>query len=261
MMDELTPCDLEDLRSAKSMLEHPGLAARLADTLGRPLEAGLAMLPANWNERLSGLTEAALARALELSLTTLGRRQTRRSHEWAHRLAVAGSGAASGAFGLASLAVELPFSTLVILRSVADIARSEGLDPSDPHIKLCCLEVLALGGRARGDDAADSGYWMVRAALAHSISEAAAHIAHKGLSKESGPALARLIGIIASRFGSVVTEAAAAKAIPVIGAVSGATVNYLFMQHFQEMARGHFIIMRLEQTYGRETIERVYFEL
>jgi len=260
-MGELTDRDLDDLRAAKAMLEHPGLAARLADTVGRPLEPGLAMLPANWNERLAGLTEAALARGLELSLSTMGKRRTCRSHEWAHRAIVAGSGAASGALGLASLAVELPFSTLVILRSIADIARSEGFDPADPYIKLCCLEVLALGGRTRGDDAADSGYWMVRAALAHSISEAAAHIARKGLTKESGPALARLIGIIASRFGSVVTEAAAAKAIPVIGAVSGATVNYLFMQHFQEMARGHFIIVRLEQTYGRDTIERLYFQI
>ena len=41
----------------------------------------------------------------------------------------AASGAAGGAFGLASLPVELPVSTTIMLRSIADIARAEGEDP------------------------------------------------------------------------------------------------------------------------------------
>jgi len=174
---------------------------------------------------------------------------------------VAGSGAASGAVGIASLAVELPFSTIVIMRSIADIARSEGFDLDDPEVQLNCLEVMAFGGRSTADDAVESGYWVVRGAMAQSVANAATYIAEKGLSKESGPALARLIAIIASRFGTVVTEAAAAKAIPVIGAVSGSTVNYLFMHHYQEMARGHFTVKRLERKYGQEMVEWAYREL
>lgn len=259
--DQLTECDLDDLREAKARLEHPGLAARLADTFGRPIEAGFKMLPGNWNDRVAGLTEKALTHALDISLRTMGKAPGGRSHDVVHRIVVTGSGAASGAFGLATLAVELPFSTMVILRSIADIARSEGLDPTDPDMRFACLEVLAFGGRNRGDDAVDNGYWMVRGALARTVSDAAAHVARKGLTKESGPALARLIAAIASRFSTVVTEAAAAKAIPVIGAVSGGTVNYLFMQHFQEMARGHFVVKRLEQKYGREAVEQAYREL
>ena len=41
------------------------------------------------------------------------------------------SGAAGGAFGLATLPVELPVSTIIMLRSIAAIARNEGEEPSD----------------------------------------------------------------------------------------------------------------------------------
>ena len=44
---------------------------------------------------------------------------------------VGASGAIGGAFGLASVAVELPISTTIMLRSIADIARSEGFDVRD----------------------------------------------------------------------------------------------------------------------------------
>jgi hypothetical protein len=90
------------------------------------------------------------------------------------------AGAAGGAFGISSLPVELPFSTTIMLRSIADIARSEGEDLSDPKT----AQVFALGGRADADkqirfpeiDVADynfeegaaleTGYFAVRAILA-----------------------------------------------------------------------------------------------
>jgi hypothetical protein len=270
-MNVLSQSELADLRAAKARLEYPGLAMRLADAVGRPIETGFRMLPADWEERLTGLVEVVLMRALQLSLRTMGEGPQaaictdvsfrRRSRDRLHKLVVAGSGVASGAVGPISLLVELPLSTLMILRSIADIARSEGHDLTDPEVKTACLEVLAFGGSTTADDAVDTGYWVVRGALAQAVSEASAHIARKGLSRHSGPALSRLIAVIASRFGSVVTEAAAAKAIPVIGAVSGGTVNYLFMHHFQEMARGHFVIMRLERKYGRAVVEDAYYQL
>jgi hypothetical protein len=41
---------------------------------------------------------------------------------------------------------------------------------------------------------------------------------------------------IVSRFGVVVTQKLAAQAVPVIGAIGGAAVNYAFIDHFQEIA-------------------------
>ena len=71
----------------------------------------------------------------------------------------------------------------------------------------------------------------------------------------------RLAATLASRFSVNFSAQAAAKAIPVVSAVSGATINLLFMHHFQEVARGHFIIKRLEAKYGGETIQRIYADL
>ena len=50
-------------------------------------------------------------------------------------------------------------------------------------------------------------------------------------------------------------------AVPILGAVSGGAVNYLFMNHFQEMARGHFVVKRLEKKYGTALVERTYKDL
>jgi hypothetical protein len=163
-----------------------------------------------------------------------------------------------GAFGLAALAIELPISTAIMLRSVADIARTEGHDLNDPITKLNCLEVFALGGRSKADDASESAYWAVRAALSRAVSEAATYYAQKGVLEKSAPAVARLITAIAARFGVVVSEQVAAKAVPIVGAAGGSLVNVLFMDHFQSMARGHFIVKRLEKKYGLDSVQRAY---
>lgn len=258
---EFTEAELNDLRAAKVKLEYPSLTAKIADLVGRPIEAGFKFLPKNWNKKVAEITQSALLKGLEFSIFTMGKPETRESQDWLHKLLVVGSGAAGGAVGLASMAVELPFSTCVILRSIADIARSEGHNIALLEVKLECLEVLALGGKNSKDDAAESGYWMVRGALATSVSEAATYIAKKGLTEEGAPPLVRLIATIASRFSIVITEEVAAKAIPVVGAVSGGAINYLFMNYFQEMARGHFVVKRLEKKYGMKRVETTYKDL
>lgn len=256
-----TDADLEDLREAKAKLEYPSLTAKIANMVGGPLEAGFKLLPKNWNKKIGEATHSALLKGLEFSVLTMGRGNARKSQDWLHKLLVIGSGVVGGTAGPASLFFELPFSTCVMLRSIADIARSEGHSISLLEVQLACLEVLALGGKSSRDDAADAGYWMVRGALAREVSEAASYLARKGLIEKGAPPIARLVAIIASRFSTVITEQAAAKAVPVLGALSGATINYLFMNHFQEMARGHFVIKRLEKRYGPELVEKMYGEL
>jgi len=124
--------------------------------------------------------------------------------------------------------------------------------------RLSCQEVFALGGRNPADDATESSYWAVRAALAKAISEAASYIAERGVLEKTAPAVVRLIAAIASRFGVVVSEQVAAKAVPLVGAASGTIINVLFINHFQDMARGHFIVKRLEAKYGSQVVKNTY---
>jgi predicted transcriptional regulator len=56
----------------------------------------------------------------------------------------------------------------------------------------------------------------------------------------------------------VVTQKAAAQAVAVVGAVAGAAVNLAFIEHFQNVARGHFTIRRLERVYGIDTVRSEY---
>lgn len=63
---------------------------------------------------------------------------------------------------------------------------------------------------------------------------------------------------IAARFGVVVSDHAAAKMVPIVGAASGALLNLTFMQHFQDVARGHFIVRRLERAHGADVIRELY---
>ena len=110
------------------------------------------------------------------------------------------------------------------------------------------------------DDAAEAGYFAVRTALARSVSEASSYVVKKGIRDEAAPALVKLIARIAERFGVQVTQKAAAQAIPAIGAAGGAAINALFMEHFQSVARGHFIVRRLERDYGAEPVRLAYEE-
>ncbi|RPJ84027.1 MAG: EcsC family protein, partial [Acidobacteria bacterium] len=240
------------------LLDAPVLAVALVSLLGTPIEALLKLLPANWEKAVAEATEATLYKALEIAIHTLGTTETRESRERLHKGLVVLSGIGGGAGGLATLPVELPISTALILRSIADIARSEGHDISHLEVRLSCMEVLALGGKSTKDEGAETGYWMVRAALATEVREAVAYIARGGIPEKGAPALVRLLAAIASRFGVIVSEEVAAKAVPVAGAFAGGVINLLFMKHFQDMARGHFIVKRLERKHGHDRLRRAY---
>jgi hypothetical protein len=256
----LTDIDLADLRQAKLLLENPGLAARITNLIGTPLEKGLAMLPKGANELIAKASHKALETALSVSLATMDK-QNKQATNWLHKTFAGLSGAAGGAFGLPALAVELPVSTTIILRSIADIARSEGEDIENPATQLACLEVFALGGSSQSDNAVESGYFAVRAALAKTISEATQYMAATSLAQQTAPPLVRMVSQIAARFGIPVTQKAIAQSLPVVGAAGGALINTLFIDHFQNMSRGHFVVRRLERKYGADVIKQAYLAI
>lgn len=257
----LTAADIEDLRRARALLENPGLAARISDVVGSPIERGFGMLPKSWNAAVMNATRKAIEAALDVALRTLDpERAETTSNRW-HKLAVGTTGAAGGAFGLAALAIELPLSTTIMLRSIAEIARSEGEDLGSAEARLQCVQVLALGGKSGHDDAAETGYFAARAAMAKAVSEAARYAAQQGAIARGAPAIVQLITQVASRFSITVSQKVAAQAVPVVGAVGGALINTLFIDHFQDMARGHFIVRRLERVHGADEVRLVYKEL
>jgi hypothetical protein len=259
--------DLLALRRAKHELESPALAMKLASIVGAPLEKLLSRMPAIANEKVNDATQLALRKCLQIALRTLGRQDAAAAAPLAlpekpsnllHKFAVATTGAAGGAFGLFALPVELPVTTTLMFRSICDIARSEGEDLTSIDTQLQCLTVLGMGGTSKADDDADYGYFIMRGALAQAVSKATSEMATKGFTAHGSSALLRLLNTIASRFSVQVSEQIAAKSIPAIGAVLGAMVNTVFMDHFQLVAHGHFTVRRLERQYGPDLIKDAY---
>jgi hypothetical protein len=250
--------EIEELRLAKRKLESPSLAVEITALIGQPLEAGFKLLPKRFSGQVQAITQAALLRAIDIAIGSLAKKPKINKREALHRWLSAGSGAVGGAVGLWSLPVEIPVSTTLILRSIADIAREEGHDLNRLDVRMACLEVFALGGASSKDNAAESSYWLIRGSLSKAFADAASHLAQRGMVAEGAPPLIRLASTLASRFSINISAQAAAKAIPVVSAATGAAINLLFMHHFQEMARGHFIVKRLEAKYGSETIQQIY---
>ncbi len=255
--EELPSRDQAALVKAKGLLESPGLVAKVTNYIGTPIEMALEYLPHGWQTKLDVGIRDALTVALKAALLTMGKTETESYPTW-HKIAAALSGAVGGAFGLPALIIELPVSTTIILRSIADTARANGEDLVNPEPQLACLEVFALGGPSKGDDAADGGYFAVRIALGKAVQEAAQYMAEKIVVEEVAPALARLISLIAVRLQGPIAAKAAAQAVPVLGAAAGAVINLMFIDHFQDMAEGHFTVRRLERKYGKIAIRKAY---
>jgi hypothetical protein len=267
-LEPLSDADLDILRRAKHQLETPPLGMKLAALIGAPIEKLIGRLPAMASDRVTDATQAALRQCLRIALKTLGKHVGKaalavggaspKPDNLLHKLAVATTGAAGGAFGLFALPVELPVTTTLMFRSICDIARSEGEDLGSVETQLQCLTVFAMGGRSSADDEAEYGYFIVRGALAQSVSRASSELATKGFAAHGSTALLRLMQNVAARFSVQVSEQVAAKSIPAIGAALGAMVNTMFIHHFQQVAHGHFAVRRLERRYGEDAVKAAY---
>lgn len=250
--------DRAALTRARELLGRTSLAVRFANLVGAPLERGFQLLPANWRATVQHATDAALRAALRVAVSSLRSRPGRRPSNRLHRFLAGTSGAVGGAFGFSALPAELPVSTTLMLRSIASIAASEGHDLRDPETRLECLQVFALGGVTGTEARSEQSYWLVRAGLAQALRNASAALAAGTVGLELAPPVVQWMARVAARFGVVVSQQAAAKAVPVLGAVAGAAVNVAFTEHFQRLAEAHFILRRLEKRYGTEAVQAAF---
>jgi hypothetical protein len=251
--------DFEKLRTSVDLLDNRSFATKLTSALGGVIERGVELLPSPVHDGLTKIVAGSLSTALSGALLTMDRDKEGDSWDWFHKAIVTATGAAGGAAGLAGAAVELPISTAIMLRSIADIARSHGEDLRSNEVRLSCLQVFALGSPSPADDGAETGYWFVRAALSEAVKDAMRYASSQGAASASAPWFVVAIHKVAERFGFAVSQKLAAQAVPVLGGIMGAVVNYAFIDHFQDTGRGHFTVRSLERQYGHESV-RTCFE-
>ena len=279
------PPDAEKaLRSAAEVLEGRGMLRQLSDMLGSQFERAVEFLPDIAQDKVEDVTRASLKAALDVAVKTMDADSEAESWDLSHKLAGAAVGAVGGAFGLPSALIELPLSTTVMLRSVADIARANGEDLSDLETRLECLNVFALGGGGAtlGDDESgdedghekdgengggprdqgyDSAYFATRVLLAQEIGAATKALAARGLTDDAASPVVKFLSKVAARYGVTVSEKMAAMAVPILGAAAGAAINVAFTSRFQSVARAHFSVRRLEREHGAAAVKSRYLEL
>jgi hypothetical protein len=255
----LPPSQQEALRRAIRNLENQDFAAQLADYAGKPIERVMRLMPKAASRRINRAVEKAVLNCLNVAISSIKPESKAPPAQRAASVLAGISGGVSGFFGLAALPIELPVTTTLMLRAIAEIARHHGEDLSTLEARLACVEVFALGA-PRSGSRADFGYYASRALLGRLTADATALLLERGAANLSAPVVGGLVSEIAMRFSVVVSERSAASALPVLGAVGGATINLLFMNHFQRVARGHFVIRQLEREYGSSVVRRLYDE-
>ena len=259
--EPLDPADRACLARAVALLEKNSFVTTLARMAGRPVNAVVASLPSAVGETIMKASNNAILKCLKFALKPRGPRNLI-AIAGKHPVLVSGiAGAVGGFAGVAGLLMELPVTTVVMFQAITRIAASEGEDVSRPEVRLACLEVFALSTDGRGPAVLESGYYAARDALAKSTDEAAHYVLRRSTALEAGPAVVRMVSAIAPRFGLLVSQELAAAAIPIIGAATGSSLNIAFVQHFNNIARGHFAVRSLERKYGegriREEFERM----
>jgi hypothetical protein len=245
--------DMEALReAAKDYLSAQTFVIQLLTSIGGMVETARKKLPRTVIKKINSVTEKAVHAAYSAGVRTLRDNEQEEQSSWKrlvgstgepfHKILAVVFGAVGGSFGMPALVVELPATTTLILRSIAEIAQSYGEDPTKNDVKRACLEVLAMGGPALADDDAELGYWSARLAL-------------------TDQALTKLLDVAVSRFGFMMSEKVIAQAAPIVGAAGGAFANYTFMQFYQRMAHCHFKVRKLEKRYDQQRIRACFQQL
>jgi hypothetical protein len=256
----LSPAHRKALRRAFQQLERQNFAAQLADHAGRPVDRLLRLMPKPASAGFNRAIEAAILQCLNLAIRSIEPTSRRRPARGLSSLLAGVNGGVSGFFGFAALPIELPLTTTLMLRSIADIARHHGEDLSRLDARLACVEVFALGAGG-AQKRMDVGYYASRALLSKLAGDASAYLLERSAVSATTPVVNSLLTEIVSRFGVIASERFAVSAMPVLGAVGGATVNVIFMNYFQRIAQGHFTIRRLERRYGHAVVRRHYERL
>lgn len=268
----ITPEDLETLKKAKSNILHVSWAMRNVNKIGDTVETGITFVPEKVVVKLQSITQTALLKIIKANLLTIQKNKPfKKPSKLTYKGIVTGSGALSGffgattGFGTAIFASELTITTKFIMRTIMDIARSEGEDIYTLEGQMACLEVFALGGESKDDDGLETSYYTTRIAINSALNSVSAtgvkvglDTLIKGASTLGSGALSNFVSKIATRLSLLISEKFLAQALPIVGAIGGGSLNYVFVDHFQKMATAHFTIKRLERHYGEAEVKLAY---
>lgn len=231
--------DLEIIQIAQQYRDASGVLMKFVNFVGGKAENALEALPDGMKDTIEAATAAAMQRCYEAATTVSGSAFVPATGMWANKAFASLTGALGGLGGLPSTLVELPFSVTTIFTAIQKVAAQHGFDPQDPAIKLECISVFGSGGPLNDDDAIEFSYLASRVAV-------------------NGTVVQALIARYAPKLALVLSQKLAAQMVPVLGAVSGAGLNYTFISYFEEMAQVKFKLLKLAQQHGPERVREMF---
>ena len=234
--------DLPEAEIARLVTRYRGAAGpvmSVVNLVGTQMESQIEKLPDRVKDRIEEVVEGALMRCYGLAGRTLGSAGT--LGERGHRMVAVMTGAVGGFGGLPSAVAELPVTVTVIFRAIQKIAESYGFDPADPEVRLECLQVFGAGSPLHQDDGVNASFLGARVTV-------------------TGPALNRVIAVVAPRLSLVLGEKLAAQAVPLLGSVAGAGINYAFLSYYQQMAHVRFGLRKLAERHDRDALLAAFRE-
>lgn len=235
LLPEALQREVADLARRARKVNGPVMTGLLG--LGGQAERWMGGLPKPVRTAVDGMARGLLERLYQgagqarLALPDTG------SH--GHRLAAMASGAAGGSAGLASAMVELPATVMLMFAAMQREAARAGFDPEAPEVRLACLDIFGSGRPGPGDDGINSTFLGARLTL-------------------NAASLQTVIARILPAFSAMLGKTLAGKAVPLIGAVAGAGINYAFTDYYQDVARVRFGLMRLAEDHGRERVHHAF---
>jgi hypothetical protein len=206
-----------------------GPVMRLVARLGGTLEKQLSALPHGARTQIERIT----TQALETSYGIAGRAPA--LGDRAPLVAAMAAGAAGGAGGLATSLAELPVTITLFLNTIRAVAVEHGHNPDHDWVRAECLQIFAAGTPLAEDDGANSSFIAARLTL-------------------TGSAVQNLITAIVPRITAVLGQKLAAQAVPLVGAVSGATLNAAYLSYYREIAHVRFQLLKLAKVHGDDAV-------
>src|SRR5277367_2225106 len=192
LLPTLQPSERQALRRAILDLEDRNFASRLADYAGRPIDRVMRLMPKAASSRINKAVESAVLNCLNVAINSIEpQSKTPPQHRTSSFLAGL-SGGVSGFFGLAALPIELPVTTTLMLRAIADIARHHGEDLATLEARLACVEVFALGASG-GTRRTDVGYYASRALINRLAADATGIFVERGVANLFAPVVNGLV--------------------------------------------------------------------
>lgn len=209
-------------------------------TLGNVVDRGINRIPEDWRGEITKKIRETLDFAQRVSIVQMDDEPGRRSSGERYTAMAMATGVAGGTLGLPSVLAELPITTGLILRAIADIGRAHGHRLNDPEFRATCIEVFAYGGPLDDDDDADITF-----------------IA----SKLGAIEVSELVAKVAIRYAAALAPKIVAMSVPVAGSVLGAGVNWAYMNFYQSMARVLFMLHPIQRKYDRAQVRSCFGSL